>query len=982
MKLKFDSALPHQTAAVDAVVDLFDGQGQGQSGFSVSSTVPGGATLTTQGVGNDVSLSDARLLANTRAIQERNGIEKTAELQGRDFSIEMETGTGKTYVYLRSIFALNKRYGFKKFIVVVPSVAIREGVLKSIEMMRAHFQALYDRVPFNHFVYDSNRLVTVRQFSDSNHIQIMVINIQAFQKDVGDGAPEAESLDEAALKKLNVIYRDNDRMGGKPIEFIQAARPIVIIDEPQSVDTTVKSRRAIAQLNPALTLRYSATHRNPYNLLYRLGPIEAYDQRLVKRIEVASIRADEDYSGAYVKLLETDNTKGIRARLEIHKNGPAGPKAAKVWVSKGKDLYQLSGEHFPYAQGFVVENIDTTPGYETVEFNQGRFLEPGQDIGGGAQDVMKAMVRETVEQHLRKERALQGRGVKVLTLFFIDKVANYRVYNPDGSTGLGRIGQWFEEAYRELSEQPMFKDLLPFAVEQLHNGYFSQDKKGQSRDTRGTTQADEDTYALIMRDKERLLDPDEPLRFIFSHTALREGWDNPNVFQICTLREVGSELERRQQIGRGLRLPVNRHGERVHDDHLNRLTVIAGERYEDFAAALQSEYEKDLGIVFGRIERHGFARLLRRAEDGGETTIGQEESERIWQDLRAQGYLDDKGYILDRFAPDRLDFRLQTAPEFAELRPAIVDQMRGYLLKTRVSNAHKKRSLTFNKRVHLREDFRELWERIGQKTSYRVAFDTNDLIEKAANRLKAMEPVHRLQMSATKADVALTLAGVGTTATTVPIQRKRIAPDGVPDILSYLQKETELTRSTLTAILRDSGRIGDFRDNPQHFMALAAREIRYALHALMLDGLRYEKRDGEVWEMQRIENEADKKIKYYLNRLYEVRNRDKSLYDAIEFESEVEKRFAAELDNNEHVKFFVKLPRWFKIDTPIGPYNPDWAFVTEREERLYFVRETKSTLDSEERRAKENQKIECGRRHFDALGTDFGVVTSLSEVEM
>ncbi len=378
MKLKFDPSLAYQLDAVNAVADVFDGQPLGQTSFEVSSTMPSGVVLTTRGVGNNLVLADEQLLANVHKAQEANDIERVPALQGREFSIEMETGTGKTYVYLRTIFELNKRYGFKKFIIVVPSVAIREGVLKSLEITRDHFAALYDNTPAASFVYDSRRLGTVRQFSDSNHIQIMVINIQAFVKDVDEDA-NLDEMDEEALKRLNVIYRDNDRMGGKPIEFIRAANPIVIIDEPQSVDTTPKSRRAIAQLNPAATLRYSATHRNPYNLLYKLGPIEAYDLRLVKRIEVASIKADDDFSDAYVKLLKTDNTKGIRAQLEIHKAGAGSPKPAKVWVKQGDDLFQLSGEHFPYQQGFVVQHIDSTPGYETVEFNQGRFLARGNE---------------------------------------------------------------------------------------------------------------------------------------------------------------------------------------------------------------------------------------------------------------------------------------------------------------------------------------------------------------------------------------------------------------------------------------------------------------------------------------------------------------------------------------------------------------------------------------------------------------------------
>jgi len=471
MKLKFDPSLQYQQDAIEAVVNVFNGQPFVQTGaMAFQSLQIGGLFQTELGMGNRLYLPDDAILKNVHAIQEANDIEKVAALQGREFSIEMETGTGKTYVYLRTIFELNKTYGFRKFIVVVPSIAIREGVLSSIDAMKEHFQTLYDKTPFDHFVYDSKRLGKVRQFATSNQIQIMVINIQSFQKDVAD--KDLSEMTEDELKKLNVINRENDRMSGRrPIEFIQAANPIVIIDEPQSVDTTEKSRRAIANLNPMVTLRYSATHRNPYNLLYKLDPIKAYDLRLVKRIEVASIRSDDNFNDAYVKLLKTDNKNGIKAQVEIHKDGPSGPKAAKLWVKQGDDLYVKSGERDAYRDGYIVQNIDCAPGSEYIEFNQGRFLELGQEVGGLGDDIMKAQVHEAVEQHLKKERALKGKNIKVLSLFFIDRVANYRIYNEDGTAGLGKIGQWFEEAYRELTAKPIYKGLILFKVADVHNGY-------------------------------------------------------------------------------------------------------------------------------------------------------------------------------------------------------------------------------------------------------------------------------------------------------------------------------------------------------------------------------------------------------------------------------------------------------------------------------------------------------------------------------
>ena len=457
MKLKFDPSLDYQRNAIDAVVSIFDGQPFAQAGaLLLQSLQMGGIFESELGLGNRLMIGEEEILENVRTIQEENGIEKVEVLQGMDFSVEMETGTGKTYVYLRTIFELNRAYGFRKFIIVVPSVAIREGVLKSIDMTKSHFETLYGRTPFDHFVYDAKRLEKVRQFAVSNHLQIMVINIQSFQKDVAETS--ASDMTENELKKVNVINRENDRMSGRrPIEFIKAANPVVIIDEPQSVDSTERSRRAIGNLNPLATLRYSATHRRTYNLVYRLDPVRAYDLRLVKRIEVASIRSEDGFNDAYVKLLETDNANGIRARVEIHREGRSGPRPAKIWVRQGDDLYAKSRERHAYRDGYIVQNIDCTPGTQYIEFNQGALLECGQEMGGAGDELLRAQVYETVEQHLKKERGLKGKGIKVLSLFFVDRVANYRVHNGDGTTSLGKIGRWFEEAYQTLTRKPMYK---------------------------------------------------------------------------------------------------------------------------------------------------------------------------------------------------------------------------------------------------------------------------------------------------------------------------------------------------------------------------------------------------------------------------------------------------------------------------------------------------------------------------------------------
>ena len=971
MKLKFDPSLQYQRDAINAVVDVFDGQPFARDeAVAFNAFQTGGLFQTELGIANRLLVPEGELARNVHRVQERNDLEKSATrirpatiarvmkstacldrtedeevlADGLDFSIEMETGTGKTYVYLRTLFELNKTCGFKKFIIVVPSVAIREGVLKSIDMMKAHFQTLYENTPFEHFVYDSGRLGKLRQFAMSNQIQIMVINIQSFRKDVSDAALSEMTEDE--LKKLNVINRENDRMSGRrPIEFIRAVRPIVVIDEPQSVDSTGKSRRAIRSLGPLMTLRYSATHRNPCNLLYKLDPIKAYDLRLVKRIEVASVRSDDGFSGAYVKLLETDNANGIKARLEIHKDGTSGPKLARLWVKQGDDLYVKSGERSAYRDGYILQNIDCTPGSECIEFSQGRLLERGREIGGLGDDLMRAQVCETVEQHLKKERALKGKGIKILSLIFIDRVANYRIYNDDGTTCLGKIGRWFEDAYRKFTAKPIYEGLIPFDVSEVHNGYFSRDKDGRARDTRGNSIADEDTYNLIMREKERLLDPKVALRFVFSHSALREGWDNPNVFQICTLNETRSKEKKRQEIGRGLRLSVNEGGERVHDESVNRLTVISNESYEDFARKLQTEFQEDLGIGFGKVNKTAFAGLGRTADDGTVMAIGRDNSARIWAGLVQKGYLSEAGRILDKFDPANPDFKLRLPDEFAGLRAEVVDEINRKVFKNRIANARQRRDLRLRKEVRLSLEFQELWKRIMHRTRHRVTFDTEELIERTLSRIRRLETIQPPRVVTTVAEVDFSEAGATADMQSATKVQEVDRVEVLPDILAFLQRETGLTRRTLAEILKRSGKLAEFIANPHAFMATVAKEISSALHDLMLKEIKQEKIAGIDCEQSRIEQEAEDGIVRYLSKLHEVQNRGKTLFDFVEHKSEVERRFARGLDSNENVKVFTRLPSWFKIDTPVGPCSSDWAFVTERERKLYFVRETKSPLD-------------------------------------
>ncbi|MBW1780089.1 MAG: DEAD/DEAH box helicase family protein [Deltaproteobacteria bacterium] len=990
MKLKFDANLEYQLDAIRSVTDLFEGLPPIQTGLGISFSRKSGMLFNELGMGNQLLLNKDQLLKNLHVVQERNTVPKSRFLiehgdpyRFPNFSVEMETGTGKTYVYLRTLFELNRRYGFKKFIIVVPSVAIREGVMSSINLMGDHFKGIYENVPFDHFVYNSRDLSKVRQFAVSNEMQIMIINIQAFQKDAGN-VEDLSKLSETQRKKLNVIHQEQDKMSGRrPIEYVQAANPILIIDEPQSVDNTPKAKRAVKTLNPLLCLRYSATHINPYNLLYSLDPIRAYDMRLVKQIEVASIRSDDSFNEPYIRLDRIGYAKDAKtphAKATILTDKKGMPKIKRITLKQGTYLGRQTNR--PGYDGYIVTNICAEEGLEHVEFANGKILELHQEEGGMGDEVLKAQIRQTVEEHFKKEKRLKDKGIKVLSLFFIDKVANYRWYDADGDAHKGKLAEWFEAAFQDVSRKAMYDGLLTQGVGQLHDGYFASDKKRGKvvalKDTTGATKADDEIYELIMKDKERLLAPEEPLRFIFSHSALREGWDNPNVFQICTLREMGTDRERRQTLGRGLRLPVNEEGVRVFDDNINRLTVIAGESFEEYARGLQEDIEKDLGgdFKFGRIKRIAFARLLDNATD---QPIGQEVSEMIWNELVSTGYLDQAGDITAKFAPEKEDFRLELPVEFESLRPAITDEMKRYIFKNRVVNARERRTLKYNKRIELNGDFKSLWDKINKKTRFSVEFETDALIGRSVDKIKMMEKIHPVRILIEKTEVDINEAGVESGKVLDSRTEFVKGPVLLPDILSFLQRETELTRKTLAEILRQSGRLREFAVNPQVFMTETARLINRALHEMVVDGIKYEKIQGQVYEMRLFEEEE---IETYLNRLYEVQNKEKTPYDFVEIDSDstVEKEVAERLDSDEKVKFFCKLPRWFVVPTPLGDYNPDWAVVVENDEKLYLVRETKSTHDRDKRRETENRKIDCGRAHFDALGVNFEVATNIHEV--
>ena len=586
MILKFDPNQNFQLDAIKSIVDLFEAQPLNQSDldFTFFDT---SLQFSETGVGNRIVLNDEQILKNLQSVQRQNGIEPVSkELDGKHFSVEMETGTGKTYVYLRTIYELNKNYGFKKFVIVVPSVAIREGVIKNLQITHKHFQNLYDKTPINFEVYDSGKVSNLRGFATNNNIQILVINIDSFAKDE------------------NIINRPNDKLNGKkPIEFIQYTNPIVIVDEPQNMETPIR-KKAIENLNYCCTLRYSATHTNFYNLVYSLNPVQAYDLGLVKHIEVDSVVSENDFNDAFINLQKVySTTTKTSAKMEIIQNTTYSAERKSITVNVGDDLYKLSNYREIYKNGYIINEIDVSN--ECISLSNADDIFVGESRGGITDEIMKFQIEKTIEEHFKKERILQKKGIKVLSLFFVDKVANYRKYDESGNLLKGKFAVWFEEIFNKYSEKTAYKDLIPFSINEVHNGYFAQDKKGHFKDSQKSakSQSDIDTFKLIMKEKEKLLSSNEPLRFIFSHSALREGWDNPNVFQICTLNETKSELKKRQEIGRGLRLSVNQNGERIFDNNINRLTVIANESYEDFAKQLQKEIEDDCGVSFkGRIK--------------------------------------------------------------------------------------------------------------------------------------------------------------------------------------------------------------------------------------------------------------------------------------------------------------------------------------------------------------------------------------------
>lgn len=928
MQLQF-SHQDYQKKAVDAVVRVFDGQPLAKGDFVLAGQNASVRHAGDGTIGNALVLSDDQLLANVQQVQRANlrnakgepdPSQVSAQLHGEEaaelrngeasrrlvphLSLEMETGTGKTYTFIKTMYELNKQYGFKKFVVVVPSVAIREGTMKNLQITRSHFAADYANVPCVPMLYDSSKLSALRDFALSDALCVLVINIDSFAKD-------------------NVRIKDKGERAFAPIEYIQAVNPVVIVDEPQNFETDLR-RAALLNLNPMCTLRYSATHKNPYNLLYSLNPVQAYDLGLVKQIEVDGVLADADHNRAFIELLSVDaKAKGITAKVRMDVNGKSGVQRKDLTLKLGESLYAKSNQRDAYADGYTLNEIRAEDGAEEIEFSGRRVLKLHEKQGGLTEDVMRFQIERTVASHFAKLKNLQPMGIKVLSLFFIDKVAHYRAFDEAGNPTLGKFGEWFEAAFNKFANMPKYQGLVQFSAAEVHNGYFSGDKKGKGAkaktvwtdSTERGSAKDDDTYALIMKDKERLLSLAEPLQFIFSHSALREGWDNPNVFQICTLNETNSMVKKRQEIGRGLRLCVNQAGERVMDKRVNVLTVIPNESYEAFAKALQQEIEDETGVTFAG--------------------------------------------------------RVKNARAKVKVKPKTLDAEEATL-------------------------FEAIWKKINYQTRFSVKLDTPELIEDCTAALadtNQYPKVQAPQIRSGKAKIVITddgVHGVQSGAANADMHNFNVL---VPDVYAYIQNRVHLSRATLFAILDGSGRLNELLVNPQAFLDTTIAAIKNSLQALLVEGIEYHEINGTRYEMTLSEELAELwgEVETYQSSVYPpaadeltapisktilqaqpLNDQNSEMGEAftcVLSGSNPESEFAQDCSNDERVRFFFKLPSRFKIPTPLGNYNPDWAVVFEGDARVYFVAETKSSTVEKDRRRNENLKIACGRKHFE-LSTD------------
>ena len=987
MKIKFESGLEYQQDAINAIVDIFNGQDICTSNFTVYSpefiSKQKLLELNQIGFANKFSLTPDKVLENVQKIQLRNGLkpstDKELDKTQLDFSIEMETGTGKTYVYLRSIMEMNRQYGFTKFIIVVPSIPIKEGVYKSLQITQEHFKQHYNNIDYKFFIYNSSSLNEIRDFAVNDKLQVMVINIQAFAKD----------LDDTNKKTSRILLEYNDKLGYRPISLIQNTRPVVIIDEPQSTISTPLAKRSVDNLKPLALLRYSATHKEKVNLMYKLDAVDAYSQQLVKEIEVASIKVDgEARIGAYIKLISVSNKNGISAKLELDVKAKDGSVSHAIKEVKQNALL-LEITKLEQYQNYMVRNIYTAEGNQYIEFTGDIEIKVGQSIGSVDDALIKRMqIRKTIEEHLDKELVLNPKNIKVLSLFFIDAVKHYRVYDAEGNATNGDYANIFEEEYKKLIKKTKYQSLfneikdLDIEVPQVHNGYFSIDKQPKAsnkkekfeyyKDTTGSVNADEDTYNLIMKDKEKLLSFDSKLRFIFSHSALKEGWDNPNVFQICTLKEAGaSEIRRRQEIGRGLRLAVNQDGERVRGFDINKLTVMASESYEDFVAGLQAEIEKETGIVFGLVQEHSFNNVVTAMHGNEPVFLGQVKSTELFTFLTLKGYINNKGKVQDKLREDLKAGKVELGQDFEEhIRKQIIETLRQTAGKLEIKKNDDKKVVKIKEHILDNAEFKQLWEKIKFKTTYSVNFDPQKLIDACIKNINERLVISSGKLIYNKVDLKLTKGGLSASEASIEYGIIDQHVEVLPDIVSYLQNETQLTRKSIVKILSSCTNLNYFKINPQKYIEGCIDIINEQRRMHIIDGIVYKKiGDNDYYSQELFKNET---LTGYLKK--NMLESTKSPFEYVVYDSNIESAIAQKFEKDNHIKVYTKLPNWFKIDTPLGSYNPDWAvlFEIDGKEQLFFIVESKGTMGYDFLRPSEQGKIECGKAHFKELASHNG----------
>lgn len=996
MKIKFKHQ-KFQADAANAVCDVFAGQPNHSPTYKIDTGIVkekeqlyiiGDEELTGHR-NKKVVLYDEIVKTNLLRVQRQNQIEPSKKLEGKyNLTIEMETGVGKTYTYIKTMYELNKRYGWSKYIVVVPSVAIREGVYKSFEMTKEHFAEEYGK-KIRYFIYNSKDLTKIDKFANDSGINVMIINSQAFNSRGKDSKRIYMKLDSFRSRR--------------PIDVIAATNPILIIDEPQSVEGPATKER-LKEFNPLITLRYSATHRKDsiYNMVYRLDAIEAYNKRLVKKISVKGISVTGTTGTESYLYLEKINLSGDRpptATLEFEVKGAQGVRKSSRVVREGDNIYEKYS-HLEEYKGYTVSRISGLT--NTMEFTNGVVISAGDVVGSVSEDhIRRIQIRETIKTHLERERELFYQGIKVLSLFFIDEVAKYKQYDKSGNAVNGEYADIFEEEYKEalkewqlsIGDENYLKYLDGIKAEDTHAGYFSIDKKtnritnSKIGDKKENISDDADAYDLIMKDKERLLSFKEPVRFIFSHSALREGWDNPNVFQICTLKQSGSDVRKRQEVGRGLRLCVNNNGERMDsnvlegDVHkLNVLTVIANESYESFAKALQSEIAEVVSDRPREVTEDLFKDKVIKDEEGkNEQVIDLTLARKIIHGFIRNGYVDENNKLTDEYYDDIKSGELKVAEELAPYKNdiiKIVDTIYNpdsYAIENgRNDNIEAKLD---ESKLKMKE-FKSLWNKINVKSAYVVDFDTDELIEKSVKALDKELRVSQIfikveqgEMEEIKSkDALLNGSAFDKTKDGTSKVESSINTNVQYDLIGKIVNETGLTRKTVATILKNINKVTfeQFHRNPEEFIIKASNIINEQKATVIIEHITYNKLE-ESYDMSIFTN-ATLKGRLGVNAMQAKRH----LYDHIIYDSTNEMNFASELDKSEEVAVYVKLPSGFYINTPVGKYNPDWAiaFHEDKVKHIYFVAETKGDLSSMQFRKIEELKIECAREHFKKISSE------------